>query len=414
MKIKGAKLHKKQLEIFNTIKNSNAKYFTINASRQSGKSYLLSEFVRYFSITEKKKEIMYVTPTYPLGDKFFTKILNSLEGIPVLKSINKSKLKFEFVNGTIVTFKSAERFDNIRGGSYDYVFIDEFSFFKLGSWEAIKPTIVAKKNAKVIIVSTPKGHNLFYDMCLLGQSDNKRYKYFFMHYSDNPMCDLEEVADAKKVLPNDIYKQEYEAEFIDDGGTVFKDVTSKQTITKWSLPEQNNKYFAGLDIGKKDFTVLTIFDKDANIVLIHSDKEKSYAKIIQNLIPILQKYNPLVYVETNGVGDVFFDMLLTKYSRLVSWTNTNSEKTEIIETLIADLDDNKILLPTKDLCFELDFEMKVFIYEYSPKTRRIKYFAQPPHHDDHVLSLAIAYKSYRENKFSGRYITKKRTNKYIY
>ena len=414
MKISGATLHPKQKEIFNSINKSNAKYFIINASRQSGKSFLLAEFVRYFALNEPDIILLYVTPSYGLSDIFFNNIYESLKDIPVIKSINRSKLTLKFINGSSIIFKSAERYDNIRGGSYDYVLLDEFSFFKYGAFDAIKPTIAAKINAKVIIASTPKGKNLFYDMAMLGQSENKRYEYYFMHYSHNPLYDIEEVKDARKVLPEDVFKTEYEAEFIDNGGTVFKDITDVQIVTKWADPLPNTKYFAGLDIGKKDSTVLTIMDKDGKVVYIHRVNNMSYNKIIDSLLVVLNKYNPLVYVEVNSVGDVVFDMLQMKYKSLVTWTNTNKVKTDMIEMLILEMSNRTISLPTEELSPQLDFEMKVFTYEYNPKNRTIRYAATPPHNDDMVISLALANLCKNENMFYGKRITQKRVNKYSY
>jgi len=412
--IKGSKLHNKQKEILKDILSTKSKYYIINASRQSGKSYLLAELVRFYCLTQDNIKLMYVTPTYGLASTLFDNILSSLEHTGVLKSINKSKLSLTFINKSVLFFKSAERYDNIRGLSNDYVFLDEFSFFKHGAWDAIKPTILAKVDSKVIIVSTPKGKNLFYDMAMLGESTNDRYKYYYMHYTDNPKCDLLEIEDAKKVLPEDIYLTEYEAKFIDDGGSVFKDLTKNQIITEWQQPINNEKYFAGLDIGKKDSTVLTIFNSKGEVVYIHRVNNMSYNKIIESLLMPLNLYNPLVYVEVNGVGDVLFDMLQLKYSRLVAWQNTNSIKTQIIEGLIYDLENESIKIPTAKLLPELDFELKVFTYEYNPKTRTIKYAATPPHNDDCVISLALANYCRNENKFIGKRIVQKRFNKHSY
>lgn len=413
MFIKGAQLHNKQYEIFESIINSNAKYFAINASRQSGKSYLLAEIVRYFCLSESNIKLLYVTPTYSLADIFFTNILESLEGIPIIKSINKSKLILKFNNGSTLSFKSAERYDNIRGLSIDYLLMDEFAYYKPQAWTAIKPVVAAKKNAKVILVSTPRGMNLFYDMSMLGQSSNPRYEYYFMHYNDNPMYDIEEVEDAKKVMADDIYRQEYEAEFIEDGGMVFKDIDKVQNVTEWlNTPNINESYFAGLDVGKTDSTVLTIMDKDGKVVYIHRVNSKSYSDIINELVTVLIMYNPLVYVEVNGVGDVLFDMLQLKYSRLVTWTSNNTSKKNMIELLMADFDG--LQLPTKELLPELDFELKVFTYDYNPKTRTIKYAAMIPHHDDTIISLGLANLCRTENKFNGQRIIKKRYNKHSY
>jgi len=415
IKIRGATLHNKQKEIFNKILKSQAKYFIINASRQSGKSFLLRELLRYYALTYSSYSILYVTPTYDLGSIFFKSIKTSLENIPIIKHINNSELSIEFINGTTIKFKSAERYDNIRGGSYDVMMLDEFSFFKLGAWDVIRPLTAAKKHSKVIIASTPKGKNLFYDLSMLGQSlDNDRYEYYYMHYTDNPLYDLIEVTDAKKTLPEDIYRTEYEAEFIDDGGTVFKNINKCQLITQWSNPQPNIKYVAGLDIGKKDSTVLTILNNSREIVYIHIVKNKPYPEIINEISHILNLYNPITYVETNGVGDVFYDMLIKSYSNLVAWNNNNTSKTNIIELLINSIASDEIKLPTKELCPELDFELKVFTYTYNPKTRHIHYAATPPHHDDTVLSLAIANYASSQNPSNIQYFKYKNTNPHKY
>lgn len=372
------------------------------------------ELLRYFAITSHNSNILYITPTYQLGETLFKNLTKSLESIPVVKSINRSKLSLTFNNESVISFKSAERHENIRGSSIDYVFLDEFSFFKKDAWDSIKPVIAAKIESKVFIASTPKGRNLFFEMCSLGQSDNTRYAYHFMHYTDNPLYDLQEVLDAKNVLPDYIYRTEYEAEFITDSGSVFKNTESVKVITEWQQPVPNKKYFAGLDIGKHDSTVLTILNDKNEVVYIHRETEKSYNLIIDNILKILNLYNPLTYVETNGVGDVFYDMLVTKYSRLVPWQNNNNVKTNMIELLITSINEQSIKLPTQTLYDTLSLELNMFTYNYNTKTRRVHYEATQGFHDDHIISLGLANLCHKENKFIGNFITSKRDNKYRY
>jgi len=390
MNFKGLTLHNRQKDIADDIIKSSAKYFIVNASRQSGKSVLMSQLLLYFGINNSDKDIVYITPTYSLGKKLFKNILKAIRPSGVVKRHNLSNLIIELINGSEITFLSAESYDNIRGLSLDYIFLDEFAFFKEDAWASIKPTVAARKHAKVVISSTPKGKNLFHELAKLGESENVRYEYYYMHYSDNPNYDIAEVLDAKKVLPDAIYRQEYEAEFIDDGGTVFKGVRDIQTITEWSEPEQRVKYFAGIDVGKKDSTVLTIMDYSGKIVFIYSINNQSYEKIISGLLEVLNKYNPLTYIEVNSVGDVLFDMLSKEYRGLVAWHNTNKVKTDMIELLVKNISIKDISLPTAELFPTLDFELSVFTFEYNPKTRTIRYAASGSFHDDTVISLGLA------------------------
>jgi len=376
------------------------------------------ELVRYFALSKSNITILFVTPTYSLGDIIFNKIIDSLDGIPVLKYKNKSDLFAQFINGTKLYFRSAERYDNIRGISSDILFLDEFAFFKPDAWTAIKPTIAAKKSAKVIITSTPKGkQNEFYKMAMLGQSeDNNRYKYYFMHYTDNPYYNLDEVEDARRTMIEDIFYAEYEGRFNDGSGNVFKDGQLKlvQVISEWKLPVANNKYFAGIDVGKKDSTVLTIMDINGDVVYMYSTREKSYDIIIEEVVKILNVYNPLTYIEVNGVGDVFYDILIKRYSNLVAWRNTNEAKSNIIELLVHQISTQSIKLPTEELYKPLDFELKVFTYEYNPRSRKVFYMAEKPHHDDNVLSLAICNLCRNENQFTGKFSLYKPINKFSY
>lgn len=414
MLIKGVELHNKQKRIAASIISSNAKYYTINASRQAGKSFLLKELLRYYSFNTSNSTLLYITPTYSLGGTFFREFKDSLKDIPVVKEVDKSKLILRLINDTKIIFKSAERYENIRGFSPDYLFLDEFAFFKEGAWAAIKPLIGAKRDSKVIIASTPNGKELFYEMIKLGESDNDRYKSYFMHYTDNPRYDLEEVKDAKKVLPEDVYLTEYEAKFIDGNGTIFKDLETNLVLDSWQKPVTGEKYFAGIDVGKSDSTVLTIINSKGEVVYIKGVKDKAYDKIINELTPALNSYNPVTLVETNGVGDVFFDYLKKSYPRIESWTNNNNNKVNIIEGLVADLSYKRLKLPNKALCSQLENELNTFIIYYTPKTRKITYAARTGFNDDYVMSLAIANKCYSDYNNSVKFISNRRNNSYMY
>jgi hypothetical protein len=55
-----------------------------------------------------------------------------------------------------------------------------------------------------------------------------------------------------------------------------------------------------------------------------------------------------------------------------------------------------LLLPSKELFEPLDTELRVFTFEYSTKSRKVRYFAPAGFHDDCVMSLAFALESKRQ------------------
>ena len=95
-----------------------------------------------------------------------------------------------------------------------------------------------KSGKKVLFISTPKGKNWFYELFQLGESpDFEDYQSYKGSSYDTPYIQLVDIEDARRVLPENVFRQEYEAKFIDSGGEVFqnltKNVTNKHCIIKF-------------------------------------------------------------------------------------------------------------------------------------------------------------------------------------
>lgn len=390
-----ATLTDKQYDIYNNIVASVAKYHIINASRQAGKSVLDLHLLLGFAINDPSAILLFISPVHSQNKKIYHKALRVFEDIGLLQQKDSSNLELYLNNDTIIKFRSAERYNNIRGESADYIFCDEFSFMKKEAWDsAIRPVANARPEAKVVITSTPKGKNEFYKLAVLGMGDNSNYQYYMMNYNDNPFYDIKEVEDAKKTLPDGVFRTEYLAEFI-DSGSVFTNLTECSTITKYKEFNRKDYYFAGLDFGKTtDSTVLTIMDSSGEVVCIYRDKSKQWSSILTNIVQYLDLYKPLVYVEANNgtVNDPLFEKLSEMYSNLIPFQNNNSSKNDIVETLVLSLNELDIKLPTEELDKELALELSSFSFTYSPKTRKVIYSAPQGLHDDMVISLCLANK----------------------
>jgi hypothetical protein len=108
-------------------------------------------------------------------------------------------------------------------------------------------------------------------------------------------------------------------------------------------------------------------------------------------------------VEVNSVSDLFYDLLSKRCKNIHTFTTTNNSKQEIIEGLILDINEGNIRIPSRTLFPSLYDELSIFSYEYSPKTRSVKYGAPNGFHDDCVMSLCMANYSRKKNKMKGKY-----------
>ena len=394
--------HKKQKEIIHSILNGKEKFHIVSVGRQMGKSLMGMNLALYWGINNGPCKILWVSPVYSQTNKVHKELVAAITESGIIKSNNYGDNTLTLKNGTEILFRSAERYDNIRGLTCDYGIIDEAAFMKNDAWaEAIRP-VFAVRGKKVLFISTPKGKNYFYDLFQLGQSgDNPRYKSYTGSSYDTPYIDRDEIEDARTTLPKQIFEQEYLATFIDDGGEVFSNIKAN-TFAKY--PNQNGKIYCGIDLGRADdYTVATFIDKNGTVIDMYRNNKVEWSTMVREIIVLIKKYNATVMVEVNSIGDVIYEQLKAQWQNTIPFVTTAKSKPEIIEGLILDFNESNIKIPNKDLFPPLLHELSIFSYEYNPRTRNVRYGAPSPHHDDCVMSLAIANYNRKQNQSIGTY-----------
>ena len=405
MVVQGFTPHPDQRAKISLIEDETIKFIVLTTGRQWGKTLLGMNLLLKWTITNPGVKSMWVSPVYSQASKVFETLSVAVGGTPVVKSVNRSSLTMTFINGSSIIFKSGERADTIRGNTVDYLVVDEAAFIKNDVWNTVLKQTTMVKGKKVLFISTPKGKNFLYDLHLRGQSEEYPSYISLQGTSyDTPYISHDELLDAKKVLPEDIFKQEILGEFVDDGGEVFKDIETYCTLTEWVPKQESKKYYAGLDLGRSnDYTVLTILDDEGKVVYVYRDRHKAWDLIVNEVVRQIKKYNAQLQVEVNNVGDVIYEQIKKKHQNTHPFITTNGSKQNIIEDLIYGLTENQLILPSSTLFPPLQQEMSVFTFIYSPRTRAIRYEAQQGHHDDCVMSLAIAYNTMKSKKTMGSY-----------
>ena len=399
MKVKLFTPHAKQRECINRIEETDCKYIIIDCGRQFGKSLLATNLLLKWLLENPNTVGFWVSPIYSQAKKVFDEMVKALKPTGLLKSFNRTEVKIVFNNGSSIHFKSAEKPDNLRGYTLDFLVMDEAAFMRDAIWNEILRAATLVKGKRILFISTPKGKNYFYTLYNRGVSYDYP-EYLSLKYTsyDTPFITTEEIDEAKQTLPDDIFKQELMAEFIDDGGEVFRGYSNSQIMTRWTEPVATEKYWAGIDLGRQnDFTVLTIVNNFNQVVFVYRERRNNWGTIVDNIVSILQKYQAKTIVEVNSIGDVIYEQIRRQYSKVEPFHTTNSNKEEIVNNLIVAINDHTLILPTKELCEPLDTELRVFTFEYSTKSRKIRYFAPPGFHDDCVMSLAFALESKRNN-----------------
>ena len=396
----------KQKLIIEACTDETTKYIVGCFGRQAGKSFTAQNLLLKWVLEDNGSIGMWVSPIYSQAKKVFQELINTIADTGLTKSINKSELTITFINGSVIYFRSGEREDSLRGYTLDYLVVDEAAYIKNEVWSTVLRPTVLVRGKKVLFISTPKGKNWFYEIAMRGYSDDyPQYKTFHATSFDTPFITQEELQEAKLSLPDSIYRQEILAEFIDDGGEVFAGLTLTAVMTAYTNKDDKEKYYAGLDFGRQnDYTVLVVLNSKGEMVDFYRERQKSWDVIISELLVVLRKWKPVLYAEVNSIGDVLFETLKKQYPSIQPFVTNNDSKQNLIEDLIMAMNENKIKLPTKELNADLYKELSVFTYEYSPRTRKVKYGAPNGFHDDCVISLALAYHSFKKKASYGTYV----------
>ena len=356
----------------------------------------------YWALNNSPSQILWCAPVYSMTSKVQKELMRAIGGSGIVKSNNYSDNYMELKNGSSIYFRSAERYDNIRGFTFDYAIIDEAAFIKEEAWsEAIRPTLVVR-GKKVLFISTPKGKNWLYDLYQLGKSpDYPNYISYTGSSYDTPYIDREELEDARRTVPENIFKQEYLAEFLDSGGEVFSKLNLIETH-EW--PTQQGNTFCGIDLGKQqDHTCATVMDSQGQVLEIYRNNQVEWSTMVNDIVKLIKKWNASTLVEVNSIGDVIFEQIKQRHADTHPFTTTSKSKNEIVEGLILDVNEQNIVIPSKRLFEPLQHEMEVFTYEYNPKTRNVRYTHPPGMHDDTVISLSLSNFWRKQNKSYGSY-----------
>ena len=125
---------------------------------------------------------------------------------------------------------------------------------------------------------------------------------------------------------------------------------------------------------------------------MYRNQKTNWEDIVHQIVYHLKRYGvKKCLVETNGIGDVVYEMLIKEGAKgiLIPFTTTSDSKQDIIERLINKIEKGLIMIPSKKLFPALYSELSTFSYDYNPRSRKVKYQAAGSAHDDTVMSLAF-------------------------
>lgn len=336
--------------------------------------------------------------TYDLADKVYREITyiaaNHLRHRIVTLKENERRLVLKNMAGGIseIRAKSADNPVSLLGEGLDWLIVDEAARLKPTIWEGHLSQRLLDKKGWALMISTPKGKGWFYDVWQRGQR-RKDPDFESWNYPSrtNPHLDAKLIENERSRLPERVFRQEYEGEFLEGAGQVFRNVRECATGVL-TPPILDHDYVAGLDLAKvEDYSVLVIADKfERRVVYVDRFHRIDWDTQIARVHAALDRYNnALVYVDSTGAGEPIYESMARAGCRARAYPFTARSKDALIQNLAILLEREQITLPRPELWPEGIDELEAFEYAVTDRGN-VRTGAPAGCHDDCVMGLALA------------------------
>jgi len=373
---------------------------------------MIAYYLLWRALTKAGARIYNTSFTQDQANIIFNIAANAVMSQPLLRGMvdkvtRQPFPKIVFSNGSYIEARSTSHHgDYLRGYKAHTVVVDEASFVDDTVVPAVIRPMLIDYSGNLILISTPFGHNYFYEEYHKGETNTPGYKSFKFPSSANPYLPRADLEFAKQNTDELTYANEYGAEFIDDQNMVFKWEVLMKAIDDYEYavgPETAHTYVMGVDVARKiDYTTIAVIDiskKESKLVYMERFNERNvggvafWDYVCQRIVDVAETFNPFkVVIDSSSAGNPVTQTVQEKIPQVeeYSFSNTlqNPKKVQLISLLKLALEQGKLRFPADDKV--LIDEFKFFGYKLTD-SHVIQMEGTMGRHDDQVIAVALAW-----------------------
>ena len=370
-----------------------ARFRTVCCGRRFGKTMLAAAELLDCAALTAPGDYGWIAPYYWTAER----------GVEALKGIAPGLVRFKGQNPVVghfagplgdcrFIFCSSDNPDSIPGLGFQGIVLDECAQIDKRTYDvSIRPTI-SQTSGWQLAISTPRGRNWFYDLHTKGfESGDPSYRSFIFPSDANPFFPRDEMGLAKATLPEDVYRQEYLAEFLEDSAGVFRGVDGclVEGIGNREEVRGFGTVIVGCDVAKHtDWTVCIAVDaKTGRCLEMERFNQLDWPVQRERIAAFAKRWRARLVMDATGVGDPVYDDLCRVLPSVTGFKITGASKRELVQGLMVAVEQRRVSWPAAWAV--LTGEMKRYEYEMGP-TGQISYNAPSGYHDDCVIALALA------------------------
>ena len=296
-------------------------------------------------------------------------------------------------NGATVWFKGSDNPDSLFGEDVWAAVIDEASRVKEEAWQAVRSTLTYTKGPIRIIGNVKGRRNWFYQMARVAEAGEPGMAYHRIIAADAVAAGVlaaAEVEDARRRLPDSVFRELYLAEPSEEGGNPF----GLDRIAACVAPlSQEAPMVWGWDLAKsQDFTVGIALDRRGCGCRFHRF-QMPWPETRERIK--VESHRPAL-LDSTGVGDPVLEELQRDGSGwFEGFKFTRQSKQELMTGLRNAVHAGSVHFPEGPIRLEMES------FEYEVTATQTFYSAPRGMHDDCVMALALAWKHYVDKRVSG-------------
>jgi phage FluMu gp28-like protein len=298
---------------------------------------------------------------------------------------NRTEKSISLANGSILRFKGSDDPDSLYGEDVYAVVLDEASRCKEEAWHAAN-SLVTATGGWIRVIGNVKGRKNW--AFQLGQKVKAgaikgRYRKVTVHDAIREgIITPEAMAQARERLPEQVFRELYEAEPSEDGANPFGLSHIAECVRLHQQTAAKPAHF-GVDLAKSvDWTVCIGLAGGA-VVAFDRWQHEPWDRTQDRILDLIGHVPALV--DSTGVGDPVVEGLQRRGAGNVEgFKFSSTSKQQLMEGLAVAIQRHEVTFPDGVLREELES------FEYEVTRTGVRYSAPEGQHDDCVCALALA------------------------
>jgi len=327
-----------QSDIVNKVHNN--RFVIAKLPRQSGKSTTVIAYLLHYVLFNESVNVAVLANKLATARELLGRLKLAYEHLPKwmqqgIMEWNKGSIELE--NGSKI-LASATSSSAVRGGSFNMIFMDEFAYVPQGVAEeffsSVYPTISSGKTTKVLIVSTPKGLNMYYRMWMDAVEGKNSYVPIEVQWNEVPGRDAKWKKETIANTSEEQFRTEFECDFIGSTNTLISSAKLKTMVYKkpihqndeglkvYEEPQKDHIYFMGVDVARGTgldhhaFVVVDITNDDEPFRIVATFRNNTLSPMTYPTVvhSVCKQYNDAYcMIEINDIGGQVADIMHSEF-----------------------------------------------------------------------------------------------------